>query len=115
MEDTIKPSIEQPKEEFVQGGVTMVNHKDVNVISLQGFLGAKDTTSEEDSALEYIYKFFSDTGIDSMAEVLLNIKNIENKLGISNLGESRIIRLRNYLKIDSQINELLKTKQAYER
>lgn len=115
LEHTIAPDKETKEptaDPIPQSGAGL---KDVNVVSLKGFLGVKDTTAEEDSALEYIYRFFEEAGVESMAEMLLNIKEIEMRLGVAQLGESRVIKLRNYLKLDGQIQELIKMKKSLER
>ena len=45
--------------------------------------------------------------------MLLNIRHIETKLGMAPLGESRILRVRNYLKLNSQIAELEALRNSY--
>lgn len=89
--------------------------QDLNFISLQGFLGINNPTTEEKDGMNYIIEFFSQNGAKNMSDILLSIKGIENRLGITPIGQSRISALKNYLKISSTIAELKRQQEAMER
>ena len=89
--------------------------KDTNFLSLKGFFNIDDPSLVEEEALNWIYEQFDKMGAVNMAEVLWGLKEIERKMGIGTIGESRVISVRNYLKINAQIADLESQKDAIER
>lgn len=108
--DTIQPqqSIERTPDVQPTGSITL--GEDVNLLSLKGFLPDGDNDT-----LTYIYKYFEQRGAMSMAEILMNIKSIENKLGVATLTGSRAQAVYQYLKINADIESLTNQKQQLER
>lgn len=70
-------------------------------------------TFKDQDAMSYIVKYASDNGVNGKGELFLMLRDIESKLGTNELP--RLLRIVNYLKVTSQIGDLLKVQQSYER
>ena len=110
--NTIQPneSVEST-DTHIQGAPSSDSYRDMNFISLKGFFGIESPEAGEEEALNWIYGQFEKMGATNMADILLGIRDIERKM-ISPLGTPRVIGVRNYLKINSQIADLEGQKQA---
>ncbi len=91
------------------------NQRDVNFVSLKGFFNIESPTVEDEDSMNYIMETFENMGAKHMSDVLLSLKNIEMKLGVTSLGVGRITAVKNYLKLNNQIAELELQKQSLER
>jgi hypothetical protein len=102
--DIIKPA--EPTQQQPEGEHTgAINTADTNTIALQGYFGGTPSVEEKDQ-LGFIYKFFEANGARSMPDILLSIKQIESKLGVVPMGESRVTQVFKYLKIQQDIAKL---------
>lgn len=95
--------------------ITTYSNRDMNFIALQGFFGIENATSQQQEDMNYIMEHFGNAGARNMSEILLAIRSIENKLGVTPLGVNRITSIKNYLKISNNIVELQKQREAMER
>ena len=89
--------------------------RDMNFISLKGFFNIDTPTPEEESAMNYIFEFFDRMEARSMGEILMGIRNIENRLGAVGIGQSRLTATKNYITTLSQIADLNDIKKSMER
>lgn len=61
-----------------------------------------------------IYTFSCQEG-DSIGDILLKVRAVEKRLGVSSLNETRYGRIWNWLKINRNIEELHKQRSALEK
>lgn len=113
MSDIITPSAPRP-ENNQQNTPSGDSFRDLNFLSLKGYFNVELPTVDQEDDLNFIYKYFEESGAKDMADILLNIKAVERKLGAAPLGTSRVSAVKNYLKIQKQIDDLTKQKSAYE-
>lgn len=83
---------------------------EVSKIQIQGFFGLSDMTPAESKMLNEMSSLLEGK---QDAELLWEIKNIENRIGVPPLGMSRIQHVYNYLSIQRQINQLEHKRDAY--
>lgn len=83
---------------------------EVSKIQLQGFFGLSDMTPSESKMLSEM-----STLLDNKqdADLLWEIRNIENRIGTPPLGMSRLQHVFNYLNIQRQITQLENKRNAY--
>lgn len=86
---------------------------DLQLIPLKNFLDIDHPSTEDSSRLDWIYKFFQDQNTHSVTDMFLNIRHIESKLGMAPVGETRLSRLYNYLKLTKQLSELEQLRNSY--
>lgn len=66
-------------------------------------------------ALQFIADFYNKQNTLTSTQMLLSLRDIEHRMGMTQLGQSRAMRMYEYLKILSQIGDLQQLKQSYER
>lgn len=82
---------------------------ELSKMQLQGFFGLTDMSPAEAKMLGEL-----DTIIGKQdAELLWEIRNIENRIGTPPLGMSRLQHVYNYLTIQKQITQLESRRNAY--
>ncbi len=118
-QNILKPDISsETVEQGTRDGISpekTYSDRDMNFLSLQGFFGIENSTSEQQDSMSYIMQFFEEAGVRNMSEVLMSLKGIENRLGITPMGTNRLTSIKNYLKISNSIAEMQKQQQAMER
>lgn len=112
--DTIAPQPEQAEHEFVNSGVTVVKPGDATVASLKGYFGIIEPDSKEREMLNKIYELVASDATE-MIEVLLYLKQIENKIGMVPLGKTRLEHVYQYISVLGSIHKMNKVKEQYER
>lgn len=114
--DIIEPKQQEEKEpNDTQNQPSSDSFRNLNFLSLKGFFGIENPSVEEEEAMNWIYDKFEKAGATNMSEILIALKEIENKIGIQPLGVGRLIGIKNYLKLNAQIAELEEQKRAMER
>jgi hypothetical protein len=113
--DIIEPSTTEEKESLDTNHPSSDLTRDMNFISLKGYFNLDNPSVEEEEALNWIYKEFEKMGTFDMSEMLLNLKDVERRIGVQPPGTSRATAIRNYLKINSQISDLQGQREAMER
>lgn len=112
---TIQPDV-TPSTEPTHGSPPSVEViRNMNFLSLQGFFGIQNPDIELESDLNYIYDFYEKRGVRTMAEMLLNIRDAEHRLGAVPINISRANYLKMYLKTQSSIDTMLTEQRAMER
>ncbi len=125
MQDTLEPKpteIEQPVQQREVITAVLENPKEkyedfvpiLNRIKLQQFFNFSKPSLREEDILNSLYDYFEKQGLLSMDEVFMAINQMEQKLGATPLGQSRINQLWNYVKVLSQIQHYEKFKQSFE-
>lgn len=125
MPDIIQPNTPAPEAQAVTQGENRPETQPLNpktdayriqnIQSLKGFFNLETINLDEEAALDYIYDTFEEVGVRDTTEMLLQLKDIGSRLGMVPAGESRVIAVKNYIKILNQINELSKVKSSLER
>ena len=89
--------------------------RDMNFVSLKGFFNLENPEPGEEDAMNYIYDRFNNLGMENMSEILFALKDIQQTIGITPIGESRLVQVKNYMRVLDQIGELEKVKQSMQR
>lgn len=101
---TIEPSQEQSHQSFTipQGS----DNQDYKIEPLKGFFGVKNASIEEEDAMKYIVNYFVNRNVIEMPLILLNIREIQNKLGALDVTMDRLTAVKNFIKTQAQIEML---------
>lgn len=83
---------------------------EVSKIQLQGFFGLSDLAPSEAKMLSELSTLFDGK---QDAELLWEIRNIENRIGTPPFGMGRLQHLYNYMSIQRQINQLEHKRNAF--
>jgi hypothetical protein len=92
-----------------------IAHSELNLQSLRGFFGIEIPTPEEMKMLNDIYRMSVGDDMHEMVDVLLYLRGVEKKIGATPLGEKRVQRVYNYLKLMDSMSGLEKQRQQYEQ
>lgn len=78
-------------------------------VQLQSFFHIENPSKEEMQQLETVWDFF-----DGKTEVekLYQVKQLENRLGTPNIGETRFSKVYEYVKLTRQIRDMEKLRDA---
>lgn len=112
---TIEPTKQPERVEAQTSPMSLDGKYSASMAALGGFFGIHDGTSEEENQMRFIEGFFLDRGIKEMAGMLMNIREIENRLGTIPLHLSRLGAIYQYLKTQSAIDSLGAEKRSMER
>lgn len=82
---------------------------EISRIQLQGFFGLNDATPAESKMLSEITNMIGKQD----AELLWEIRNIENRIGVPPIGMSRLQHVYNFFTISNQIKKLESQRDAY--
>ena len=115
MPDTIQPKEIVNKEPSHTNPPSSDMARDMNFISLKGFFNIENPLPEEEDAMNYIYDRFNKLGVENMSDILWALKDIQQTIGITPIGESRLVQVKNYMRVLDQIGELEKVKQSMQR
>jgi hypothetical protein len=83
---------------------------EVSKIQIQGFFGLNDLSPAESKMLSEMSTLFNGK---QDADLLWEIRNIENRIGTPPLGMSRLQHVYNYLNIQKQITQLESKRDAF--
>ncbi|MBP9717437.1 MAG: hypothetical protein KBD44_01845 [Candidatus Pacebacteria bacterium] len=86
---------------------------EIDLLPLKQFFDVTD--SSQDKHLETILGWAQSKGINNRADMQLELRRLEMKLGATELGENRLARLSRYLVLDGKLNHTLKEMQSYEK
>jgi hypothetical protein len=103
MKDEIKVTYKEATgtaEVKVQPGAA---NEDFTYLPLEKMLGLDDAKPQERQQVKEVWDHFKS---DTTADKLYQIRSLENKLGVPRLGESRLGKIYNYVKMTQQIKEL---------
>ena len=78
-------------------------------VQLQSFFYIDNPSSEDMDKLQKIWDFFD--GKDEV-EKLYQVKQLENRLGTPNIGETRFSKIYEYVKLTNQIKDMEKLRDA---
>lgn len=96
---------------------TQINHGVIIPMEVYAYFGISDpsdvTNSEVKRKLNNILAFAYEKTKGELGDLLLEIRNIENSIGLPELSTSRYDRVFNYITIQRQINDLEKQKKAF--
>lgn len=106
----------KPKEQIAQATEVTLGIKadlaaaaEMNMIPLKSFFQIENPTSYESNQLDFVYKFFEQTGMQTMSEVLGALGGIRQELG----SKSSLSHIYNYLRVQAQIQDLEKLKRTF--
>ena len=85
---------------------------EIELSPLKKFFDVTDTS--QDKNLETILGWAQSKGITDRANMQLELRRIEMKLGATDLGENRVARLARYLILDGKLSQTMKEMQSYE-
>lgn len=111
--DKIEPRQEQEVAEVADAPA--INHNEANIRSLQGYFGVEAPSTDQDKKLADIYRMATGDEMYDMEQILLFLRGIEQKLGATPIGETRLNRVYNYLRLMDSMRVLEAKKQMYER
>lgn len=78
-------------------------------VQLQSFFHISSPSAEEAKQLEEVWDFFDGK---SEVERLYQVKQLENRLGAPNIGETRFSKVYEYVKLTRQIKDMEKLRDA---
>lgn len=113
--DTLRPQpVEDQREPMHDSPPASDMGKDAAMLSLEGFFGVKNPSVEESDNMRFIISYFEKHGMNEMPLILMNLKNIQSRLGAGELVMSRLQALKNYLKIQQNIEFNIRQKNSME-
>lgn len=78
---------------------------------IAGFLGLENVSDTDSQALKDIYDFVrGDSKEMTELEMLHKVRELEQKLGLTSLGERRVDKMHRWVKLQSQIDNLVKSR-----
>jgi hypothetical protein len=83
----------------------------VKIAPLTGLLNIPNPSSREISQLETIYSYLEEDAT-SVGELLYQFKQLESKMGLPKLGETRLSKTYNWVKTALAIKDLEKQRDA---
>jgi hypothetical protein len=110
--DKIEPRKDLESEELHES--PPIAHSELNIQSLRGYFGIEIPTPEELKMLNEIYRMAVGDDKHEMVDVLLYLRGVEKKIGATPLGEKRMQRVYNYLKLMDSMSGLEKQREQYE-
>ena len=119
--DSRIPTTLEPSQEVEKNPVSepqqppTFDRQDVNVTALGGFFHIQEPDNDEEGQMKYIINFFEKHGVNHMAEILLNVKNFQMRLGAIPLHLSPLQAVYNYIKTQAQIELLTQEKHSMEQ
>ncbi len=94
-----------PKDQGVDVNVERsTDHESVDYTPIQGMLGVEEPTTDDKAALKMVWDYFKGEG-KSAAEVMWGIRDIENKLQPARMGETRLNKLYEYVKLRKTLED----------
>jgi hypothetical protein len=111
--DRIEPREDLEKEELHDA--PPIVHSELNIQSLRGYFGIEVPTTEELKTLNEIYRMAVGDETHEMVDILLYLRGVENKIGAAPLGEKRMQRVYNYMKLMESMSGLEKQRAQYEQ
>lgn len=81
---------------------------------LRGYFNVDNPTTQEKADLKSLWDYFA-AEADNPADVLYKLKQMENRLAMPPLGQSRISYLANYIKVLNRVREADKEQERYLR
>lgn len=111
----VKKSDEESKSENDSTFHYQMGSDEVDVIPLKKFYGLEALDTKYNNDLLEIVNWARGKGIKTEEDLLLAVKRMEQKLGPGELGESKILRLKNYLKLDKELDSVFKEMSSYEK
>ena len=78
----------------------------VNLFRIQEFLGINNPDFKTQETIKNIYGFFEKRGLTDMNDIFINLNKMEQEIGNTPYGMSRLTHLWNYIKVLSQLTEL---------
>lgn len=88
---------------------------EIDFAPLRDFFEMERPDSQESERLGFITKWMKQHGYENKSDLIAKLGTLEREMGAPNLGESRLGRIYNWLKIDSEIESLMKEREAYRR
>lgn len=81
----------------------------VDYTPLQGMLNVEEPTTDDKDALKAVWDYFNPDGKKSAAEVMWAVRDVENKLQPARMGETRLNKVYEYVRLrkDIETNEKL--------
>lgn len=89
--------------------------EEIDFAPLVDYFGMDRPSLEEQNELRGILEWLTSQGARDKADQLTKLKQLEIRLGSPPTGERRLGRLLGYMKLDMQIDRLLKEQGAYVR
>ena len=111
--DRIQP-VEQQNQDVVNSDEVLVSEVNLNTLALKGYFGIENPTPAEEEKLNKLYELVTGDNVHEMSQVLLYLRQTENKLGIAPLGVARLDHVLNYLSVLGKVSELNVIRQSYE-
>lgn len=95
-----------PKDQGVDVNVERsTDHESVDYTPIQGMLGVEEPTSSDKDNLKDVWTYFNPDGKKSAAEVMWAVRDVENKLEPARMGETRLNKIYEYVKLRKTIEE----------
>lgn len=73
----------------------------VELLPVQGFLGLNDTSAKEKTQMRQVWEYFSEDA-QGTGDALYKMKMTEMKMSPPRLGENRLSKLYNYVRLQQQ-------------
>jgi len=92
-----------PKDQGVEVTVEPTAVESVDYTPLQGMLNISEPTTGDKDALKDVWAYFNPDGKKSAAEVMWAVRDVENKLQPARMGETRLAKIYEYVKLRKNI------------
>lgn len=95
---------------------TTVGISAYHITPIQSYLGVDHPTGTDKTQLDYVFNNLKgDSREVNLGEVLNQLRQIEHKLGVPRLGESRLGKVYNYLRSVENVKKAEQIRDAYLR
>lgn len=88
---------------------------DMGLLYLQGVFDITLPAQVQKEQLKWIYDFYEKQGVSDINDVMYDIQDIRNRIGSPPFGVSVLSHTYQYLKVLSQMTQLEKIKQGFEK
>ena len=110
MPDIIEPTQEKEVVDAPERAEHVGSANDLTDVRLSGFFNIDNPSNTEKQIITDLGCIFEGT---DPAEMLLNLRNVENRIGYPQAGVSRLQHVYNFVKLNSQINSLERERDQY--
>lgn len=110
--DILTPQTEPQATEEIQSTEGLISGQTLMEYELKNYFELPHHQS--DDSVTYIKHYLTERGINQRADILNFLRSIETRLGVSDTSSRRPYKVYEYLKVNSQIEGLMKTKSALE-
>jgi len=92
-----------------------LHQQEIDRYPLKEYFNIEGRAAELDGDFDFILGWAQERGIKTPEDLKLELRKMESRLGTASIHESRITKVKNYLKTDAKLTALLKDMASQEQ